>query len=71
MSPSCRLCPVPPAETTVVTVVFTLSTSPITWSKLDCREYNPDPIPDCVPFVWKNNPSLVLPMPTFDFNNPI
>ena len=58
------------AATFVSTVVITLSISPVIWSNLELKLYNPDPIPVCVPLEWKNNPSLVLPIPTLVVNNP-
>ena len=64
ISPSDKPCVVVSAAATfVVIVLVTLSTSPMTFVKLDFILYKSDPIP-VMPFPKKYKPSLVLPIPT-------
>ena len=70
-SPSNKLCVVVSAAATFVkTVVVTFSTSPVTCLLLDFKKYKSELIPELVPLVKKNKPSLVLPIPTLVVTNP-
>ena len=71
---SLRLCVVVfAAETLASNVVVTLLISPVTCSFCVWKKYNPEEIPDTEPAVFptKNNPSLVLPIPTLLVTRPM